>query len=174
MPQEPSCGPQPQYWIKFLDPWMGTVQEPPTRTTCLKSTGGTPPICTAIRPPFVTLCLAGFKALEKGKRRNTPQICTGDTPPICTAARLPCIPAILLRKYTRIGRTRLFPTPALDKIGFSCTHGWGGGGWAFSQTFPSALLIHEDRHLAVASHPWNQRLRDGFAEFPEAHQTRPE
>ena len=42
---------------------MGAVQESPTRATCLKSfkhTGGTPPICTAIRPPFVTLCLAGF------------------------------------------------------------------------------------------------------------------
>ena len=22
MPQEPSCRPQPQYWIKFLDPWV--------------------------------------------------------------------------------------------------------------------------------------------------------
>ena len=22
MPQEPSSRPQPQYWIKFLDPWM--------------------------------------------------------------------------------------------------------------------------------------------------------
>ena len=63
---------------------MGTVQEPLTRTTCLRSTGGTPPICTAVHPPFVTLCLAGFKALEKGKRRNTPLI--------CTAVRLPFVP----------------------------------------------------------------------------------
>ena len=29
---------------------LGTVQEPPTRTTCLKGTGGTPPICTAVPP----------------------------------------------------------------------------------------------------------------------------
>ena len=40
--------------------YLGTAQEPPTRTTCLKSAGSTPPICTAIRPPFATLCLAGF------------------------------------------------------------------------------------------------------------------
>ena len=31
--------------------FLGTVQEPPTRTTCLKSTGV---------PPFVTLCLPGL------------------------------------------------------------------------------------------------------------------
>ena len=39
---------------------LGTAREPPTRTTCLKSTGSTPPICAAAPPPFVTLCLAGF------------------------------------------------------------------------------------------------------------------
>ena len=39
---------------------LKTVQEPPTRTTRLKSTGSTPPICTTVRPPFVMLCLADF------------------------------------------------------------------------------------------------------------------
>ena len=56
--------------------YLGTVQESPTRTTCLKCTGSTPPICTAVRPSFVTLFLAGFQALKKGKRHNTPPICT--------------------------------------------------------------------------------------------------
>ena len=56
-----------------------------------ESTGGTPPISTAVRPPFVSLCLAGFKALEKGKRRNTP--------PICTALRLPFVPQYASHLY---------------------------------------------------------------------------
>ena len=72
---------------------MGTIQESPTRTTCLKSTGSTPPIRTAVRPPFVTLCLAGFKALEKGKRRSTP--------PICTAVRLLFVPQYASHLYRR-------------------------------------------------------------------------
>ena len=42
-----------------------------TRATCLRSIGNAPPICTAIRPPVVTLCLAGFQALKKRKRCNT-------------------------------------------------------------------------------------------------------
>ena len=72
---------------------LGTVQEPPNRTTCLKSTGRTPPICTAVHPSFVTLCLAGFSALEGNAAahlqfvlqyasylyHNTPPVCTGDT-----------------------------------------------------------------------------------------------
>ena len=72
---------------------LGTVQEPPmaTRTTCLKSTGSTPQICPAVRPPFVMLCLAGFKALKKGKRRSTP--------PICTAVRLPFVPQYASHLY---------------------------------------------------------------------------
>ena len=71
--------------------FLGTVQEPPTRTTCLKSTGGTPPICTAVRPPFATLA---SKLWRKGNAavhlqvvlqyasylyRSTPPICIGDT-----------------------------------------------------------------------------------------------
>ena len=59
---------------------MGSVQEAPTRTTCLKSTGSTSPICTAERPPFAPMCLAGLQALKEGKLRSTP--------PICTAVRL--------------------------------------------------------------------------------------
>ena len=49
------------------------------------------PISTAVRSPFVTLCLAGFKALEKGKRRSTPPYLYGSTPTICTAVRLPFV-----------------------------------------------------------------------------------
>ena len=40
---------------------LGTIQEPLTRTNCLKGTGSTPPICTAVCPPFVTLCLVASK-----------------------------------------------------------------------------------------------------------------
>ena len=43
----------------------------------------TPPICTAVRPPFVSLDLPGFEALKKGKPNSTP--------PICTAVRLPFV-----------------------------------------------------------------------------------
>ena len=32
--------------------YLGTGQEPPTRTICLKSTGSTPPICTTVHPHF--------------------------------------------------------------------------------------------------------------------------
>ena len=44
-------------------------------------------------PPFVTLCLAGFEALEKGKRRSTP--------PICTAVRLLFLPQYASHLYRR-------------------------------------------------------------------------
>ena len=90
---------------------VGTVQEPPTRTTCLKSTGGTPPICTALRPPpFVTLCLRRLPSLEE---RETPQYASylyRSTPPLCTAVRLPFVPAILLRKYQGLGVPGKFRT----------------------------------------------------------------
>ena len=43
----------------------------------------TPPICTAVRPPFVSLDLPGFEALKKGKPNSTP--------PICTAVCLPFV-----------------------------------------------------------------------------------
>ena len=46
--------------FSFLPISWGLFRNPQNRTTCLKSTGGTPPICTAVRPPFLTLCLAGF------------------------------------------------------------------------------------------------------------------
>ena len=49
---EPQKGPNARH--SRLD----TVPEPPTPTTCPKSTCSTPPICTAGRPPFVTLFLA--------------------------------------------------------------------------------------------------------------------
>ena len=70
----------------------------------------TPPICTAVQPPFVTLFLAGFQALKKGKRRSTP--------PSCTAVRLPSVLAVCLRKYWshtrfrgRLGLTRIAREP---------------------------------------------------------------
>ena len=59
-----------------------------------KKYSNTPPICTAVRPPSVTLCLAGFPALKQGNAaihlqfvlqyasyfyRSTPPICTGNT-----------------------------------------------------------------------------------------------
>ena len=48
-----------------------------------KKYGSTPPICTAVRPPFVSPCFPGFQASKKGKPCNTP--------PICTAVRLPFV-----------------------------------------------------------------------------------
>ena len=85
------------------DSCLGTVQEPPTRTTCLKSTWqytsnlyrSTPPICNAV-PCWL---------LSSGER-ETQQYTSNlyrSTPPICTAVRLPFVPAILLRKYHGLG-----------------------------------------------------------------------
>ena len=62
---------------------LGNVSETPTPTTCLKKYGSTPPICTAVRPPFVSPYFPGFEASKKGKPCNTP--------PICTAVRLPFV-----------------------------------------------------------------------------------
>ena len=78
---------------------LGTVQEPPTRTTCLKSTGSTPPICTTVAPP---ICNAVPRWLLSLEERETPQYTSNlyrSAPPICTAVRLAVGPAILLRKY---------------------------------------------------------------------------
>ena len=64
-------------------PILGNVSETPTPTTCLKSTAVHPPICTAVRPPFVSPYFPGFWASKNGKPCNTP--------PICTAVRLPFV-----------------------------------------------------------------------------------
>ena len=85
---------------------VGTVQEPPTRTSCLKSAGSTPPICTTVRPPFVTL---PPRRPPSPKERETPQYAShlySNTPPICTAVRLPFLPAILLAKYHRFAEKK--------------------------------------------------------------------
>ena len=77
-----------------MSPYLGTVQEPPTRTTCLKSTGSTPPICTAVRPPFCNAAPFWLLSLEE---RAPPQ-CTPHlyriTPPICTGVTFEKIPGL--------------------------------------------------------------------------------
>ena len=63
--------------------------------------GSTPPICTAVRPPFVLLDLpgGGGLSLKKGKPNSTP--------PICTAVRLPFV-----RQYA----SHLYGNDAFEKI----------------------------------------------------------
>ena len=46
-----------------------------------KKYGSTSPICTAVRPPFVSPYFPGFQALKKGKPGNTPPVCTAVRPP---------------------------------------------------------------------------------------------
>ena len=91
-------------WETRLAPTlMGTVQEPPTRTTCLKSTGSTPPICTAVPPPICNVVPCWLLSLEE---REMPQYTSHlyrSTPPICAAVPLPFVPALLLRKYRGLG-----------------------------------------------------------------------
>ena len=65
----------------------GSWDPNPTRTTCLKSTGSTRPVCTAVHPIFVTLCLAGFPA----KHRSAP--------PTCIAIRLLFVPQYASHLY---------------------------------------------------------------------------
>ena len=68
--------------------------ETPTPTGLEASTAGrTPPIYTAVRPPFVWLDLPGFSALKKGKPNSTP--------PICTAVRLPFVRQYASHLYGR-------------------------------------------------------------------------
>ena len=79
---------------------LSTVQEPPTRTTCLKGTGSTPPICTAVRPPICNTVPRWLPSLEESLQRETPQyalpppICTGSTPPTCTGSTFEKIPGV--------------------------------------------------------------------------------
>ena len=70
-------------------------RNPQTRTTCLKSTGSTPPIyrntppiCNGVPCPLLNLSL---------EERGTPQYASclyRSTPPIGTAVRLPFVPAL--------------------------------------------------------------------------------
>ena len=72
---------------------MGTVQEPPTCTTCLKSTCSTPTICTAVPP---TICNAVPCWLLNIGQRETPQYTS-----ICTAIRLLYVPQYTSHLYRR-------------------------------------------------------------------------
>ena len=69
------CSPTPNFFQKSF--------RNPNPYWSRKKYGSTPPICTAARPPFVSLGLPGFQALKKGKPNSTP--------PICTALRLPFV-----------------------------------------------------------------------------------
>ena len=59
----------------------------------------TPPTCTAVRSPFVSLYLPGFWALKKGKSNSTP--------PICTARLLPFVRHTFISTSLSISRSPL-------------------------------------------------------------------
>ena len=136
-------------WSFLAYNFWGLLRKPPTRTTCLKSTGGTPPICTAVRPPFQAICnavphwLLSF-ALEKGKRRNAP--------PICAAVRLQFVPQYASHLYRRYTLEIISGVGGSGKsLSFSFfTHNWSFVAYSGKVHLRRALRDCKQRSLTVS------------------------
>ena len=83
-------------------PFLGSVSETPTPTTCLRSMAVHLQFVRQY-PPFVSPCFPGFQASKKGKPCNMS--------PICTAVRLPFV--------------RQYDPPFVRQYFWKNTWGWG-------------------------------------------------